>query len=283
MFEGNWLLGKHRFKVDSSKRWTYNETANGLVILGSNLIASRMDASAKLAQLNFDIWDTRLEGELTAEAATKYAHKTIVVPVADGAIGDLGVSSVEAALKVGATLLIGNSGSDEGSKALEALIAKRTNKIEAEAFDQITLRQGNFFTAEQKELMIAVTTFGEDQPAEAWAHALGEFHLLTLSVPEKIAALETLFANPDSATSPKQLITNALLRDLFKEMTDDKAVDGKNFKEGVEKLRLSQFVSITLSKKGPPRHELLSLLPALDDSHKDVGWFLSLRRHRIKK
>jgi hypothetical protein len=97
--------------------------------------------------------------------------------------------------------------------------------------------------------------------------------LITKGISQKIAALSTR----------GQVAREAILRDLIKEMKDDKEVDGSNYKNNKGGLLLTAYVNATLSKQGAERRALLELVPALEDARNDIGWVLNVRRARIKK
>ncbi len=280
VFEGTWLLGKRRFAVDSSKRWVFNPNSAGLFVVGDSAVAKRAEDAGRIAGLAYDLWDVRVEGELTSEAALRYVDKTIVVP-STGGLADATARAVKDVLDRGGRAYGGVApGSDR--TAVGALLAQYARAVKSTAFHNLTVAQGNFFRRTDPRYQIS---FGQDlrgnDTAAQLADRLVTFDLISGTILEKISGY--LAALPTGNAVRTTRARDAILRDLVKEMQDDKEVDGSNFKSNRANLLLTAFINTALSKTGTERRALLSFYPPLEEARKDIGWLLSSRRAHIKK
>ncbi|MBI3555628.1 MAG: hypothetical protein HY074_05140, partial [Deltaproteobacteria bacterium] len=155
IFEGDWLLGKRRFSVDSAKRWQYNADTTGLFVLSAGDSGKRADDASKLAGLGFDAFDVRVEGQLTSETALKYLDKAIVIPSVNSALGDGTAAALKDFLEHGGRLYAGQSdGADR--TAVGSVIASFAGNLTALQIEDLAVYQGNGFKADDSKSLLVV-------------------------------------------------------------------------------------------------------------------------------
>ncbi|MBI3558548.1 MAG: hypothetical protein HY074_19945, partial [Deltaproteobacteria bacterium] len=103
------------------------------------------------------------------------------------------------------------------------------------------------------------------------------FDLLRKSFTDKIAAFAAAVSGGNQARMRKA--STVVLYDLMKEMRDNAAVNGDNFKKNkAAGTKLMAFINTALSKTGQERRGMLQLYPSLENARTQVeadGWFKS--------
>ena len=278
IFEGDWLLGKRRFNVDSAKRWQYTADTTGLFVLSAigGDLARGIDEASKIAGLGFDTYDVRVEGPLTSEVALKYLGKAIVLTSVNSSLGDGTAVAIKDFIERGGSVYAGQDSGALRSTAVGSVLASFTESVSGMQIETLVVYQANSFNPNDSKAMVVVGSgLAFDSPATIAANLL-TFDLLRKSFSDKVAA----FAAAASIGNQTRLTkaTLVVLYDLTKEMRDNAAVKGDNFKKHKDALKLTAFINIALSKSGQERHALLGLYPSLETARTQVeedGWFKS--------
>lgn len=279
ILEGGWLLGKRRFQVDATKQWMFNENAAGLLVVGSSEAAKDAETASRIAGLAYDVWDVRIEGELRAEIAAKYAGKALVLPLVSRALGEGTARAVEEYLIQGGHILAGTA---LDSNSVSSVIEARSRGLERSSLAGLSFAQANYFRQEQQGSSVLAQLDSEAlRSPEALAEDLVTFELVTQDIVEKTTSYLRHLGS--GVTERAERARQAILRDLIKEMEDDKEVKGDNYKKNKGALLLTAFINTALTKQGEERKALVKLYPELDSARKKIGWLLSTRRARIKK
>ncbi|MBI3543338.1 MAG: hypothetical protein HY075_08720, partial [Deltaproteobacteria bacterium] len=275
ILEGDWLLGKRSFKVDSAKRWQYNADATGLFVLSSGDLGKRADEASKLAGLGFDAYDVRVEGELTAEIAGKYLDKVLVIPSVNAQLGNGSAAAVKSFLESGGRLF---AGLNDGSRRtpVGSVIASLEQSYASLALEGLVVYQDNGFNPGASKALVAEGRDIRNETAADAASDLVVFELLGKAFNDKVSAYAAAFVSGNQARikATRDVVTH----DLVKEMRDNAAIDGKNFKNNKAALKLTAFINTALSKQGGERRGLLLVYPALETARTQVekdGWFRS--------
>jgi hypothetical protein len=283
VLEGNWLLGKRTFKVDSAKRWQYTADSAGLLVLTSGDLGKRADDASKLAGLGYDAYDVRVEGELTAEVALRYIDKGIVLPSVNSSLGDGSAAAIKAFLDAGGRVLAGEA---EGAQrtAVGSVLAAFENNVASLSVEDLTVYSGNQFKAgDTKAIVVEANDIRAGSTAKAAADLL-EFDLVRKSFTEKVSAY--VAAVNGGVQSRIATASDAVIYELTREMADNKAIDGNNFNNNKAALKLTAYVNTALSKQGGERRGLLLLEPRIEDArthYEKDGWFRSTPIHNVLK
>jgi len=277
ILEGAWVLGRREFAVNSAKRWTFRPEANGLLVIGSGDVAKRSESAAALAGLSYDLWDIRVEGQLTSEVLLKYAGKSVIVPAFHAAQDEFTARALVEFMDAGGNLF---SGPVDTRTAAGALVSRYAQNVETTSLDGLRVSQANQFKAGAPKYMIAISD-SDLNSAQTLAERLVTFEVMGRDMPGKVTTA-LAFENAGNA-SLAQVARHAILRDLLKEMFDDKAVDGDAFKNRKEQLQLTAFVNTILAKPAKERASLVQLYPELEKARKKLGSIFNRRRAHVKK
>ncbi len=276
IFEGNWLLGKRRFNVDSAKRWQYNADTTGLFVLSAGDSGKRAEDASKLAGLGFDAYDIRVEGQLTSEIALKYIDKAIVIPSVTTTLGDGTAAALKDFIEHGGHVYAGEAGGADRT-AVGAVLTAFTTTVTGLQIETQVVYQGNAFKAGESKAMVVLGSDVRNETSAAIAGDLITFDLVRKAFGEKLSAFAAAISSGNQARMKKA--STVVLYDLMKEMRDNAAIKGDNFKKSkAAGTKLMAFINTTLSKTGAERSGLLLLYPSLEDARTQVeadGWFKS--------
>lgn len=274
VLEGNWILGKRRFTVNSAKRWQYSSDAVGLIVVSSGDTAKRAEDSARASGLKYDIYDVRVEGQLSSETATRYSDKAIIVPSVTAELTEVTATTLRAYLDARGAVLAGMSAGSDRTPVGGALdgVVTRTSAL---TLGHMKVYQPNKFRAETRGVVV-LTTDLRLQNASGTAADLAEFDLFHHSFNEKVSAY--LAASAAGSAVLIERTREVLLFDLVKEMRDNADLRANNFKTSRASLTLTAFVNKALSSVGVERRTILMLYPAINQartSYERDGWFRS--------
>lgn len=281
IFEGKWLLGKRQFTVQSGKQWAYNPSSRGLIVIGSNAQVRLAEQVEEASGLAYDLWNLSIDGELTSDVELRYLEQSLVILSAStlNAGGDF-ARIVDEYLSRGGRLFVGNS-AGYASSSLRDVVERFVKRFEPNVFEQVQITQGNFFSPNVDARNIVIV--GPDvlaSSATSFGEILVRVDLIARGMAEKV---NTYLRYLNSGQKNRVDSARALiLRELRKEMFDDKEIDGSNFKNNVSNLRLTAFINTTLAKTGADRKALLRFYSDLNEYRKDVGWIFSSRRSQIE-
>lgn len=276
VFEGNTLLGSSRFTTDTAKRWSFNPASAGLVLIDSADLAQRSEAVAKAVGLGYDIYDVRVEGQATDTVTLKYTDKSIIIPSVNGSYDGVTSAALQAFLARGGQLLAGVSSSSDRTRVGQVINQMQTMLSSNGMHGSLAVYAANDFRPNEPKALVAEMKDARAMSARDLATLVVEFNAVRKLFSEKISAY--LAASASGNQAYVNVARNALVFELFKEMRDNKAVKGNNYKKNKAKLKLTALVNTALSKQGEERKALLSLYPSLKkarDQVEESGWFKS--------
>jgi|GEM_PF-5258574 len=225
--EGASILGRRQLTVESARRWTFDPNASGLLVISTADQARSVQEAARLSGLALDLFDLRVEGQLTAAAVSKYlGTKLVVVPAVTTQMTASTADAVKTLIAQGGRLVVGLATGGETS-AVGVAIADATKDLGTTTLGDLTIRQGNFFRATDGTAIV-ITGSVSATPA-ALADRLMAAKAIAGTVSEKIslAAISRAAGNASRATTA----LHAIVRELVKEMNDDKALNTEHFKK----------------------------------------------------
>jgi hypothetical protein len=278
VYEGTWLLGRRQFNVEATKHWAYTPTSTGLLVVTSGELVKRAEEAAALDGFAFDVWDVRVEGQLTAEAALRYTDKTIVIASVNALLKDATAEALRAYLDRGGQLYAGENLDGASYTSVGRMLSNARQAVSSHERigNNVGVHQANFFVMTEPRYLIAESFDMREVTSAAIAQSLAWFEPARKPLAEKMGRLRAAAAAGDEAKV--RVIEDALLYELVKEMSDNAAVKGDNFKAHRSERRLTAFINTALSLQGAERREFLMLTPALNQARERVekdGWFRS--------
>jgi hypothetical protein len=186
------------------------------------------------------------------------------------ALGDGTAVVLKAYLDRGGEVFAGMSDSAQ-STAVGSVIANAEAQVSRGQFGNLNVFQANVFAGNQPKFTVAQVADARSAGAQALAGELIGFEIIRKSFNEELTAYLSALSGGNQAAA--QQAQDAVIYKLVKEMRDDAAVGGDNFKNNKAALRLTAFVNTTLSKaaRTPERKALLNFFPALTKAAKAEG------------
>lgn len=268
VYEGNWLLGKTRFTTDTAKRWAYNPAAAGLVLIDSSDLAKRSEAAARALGLGYDLWDVRVEGQLTEDAAFKYIDKALVIPSVNGSYDAATATAVMHFLARSGQALVG-MGQGAHRTAVGDVIESYAKELTSRSmYGNLAVSAANNFRANEPKALIVEMRDARGLEVRALSELVNGFNAVRRTMTDKIAVYLAASAAGDQAAI--DVARDALVFELSKEMRDNKAVKGNNYKKNKAALKLTAYINTALSKQGADRKALLQLYPSLEQARHKV-------------
>lgn len=266
--EGDWVLGTSSFTIGSTKRWVHNPSSSGLLVVTDIVSAKLSDELARLIGTPVDLWDTTVEGEVTAQALANYRNRLLILSDLDSGLGSLSGQAIENHLRNGGKAYAVIDSRSRGTDAANRIsrLAETLSKTEVQGLSvhQRLFRKGMHSVTDTK---IAIDA---QAPGNARALALRFLvaDLITKSLDEKMAAFAAAVASGNADRTA--LAREALLHDIRKEMQDNKDIDKDYFKNEKDRTLLLSLVNTTLAKTGEVRKQFLRLYPDVNDIKGDV-------------
>ena len=275
IFESDRLLGVRSFSVDSTKRWVFNPASNGLIVVGLPDIAERFEAAGKYAGLSYDVWDVRFEGELTLDIATKYLNKSLVIPSIGNEFSRDSALAVHNYLEKGGSVYA-TLNPDKSTPMRNVLVMYSQGYLTVtfeRTFQFLLVYQGNMFLP-RAERTVVMGGYKDFETVQGVARDLFTFKMITSIFSEKVTTFIRTFNNGTTIGRRDDLQMKqsraAIVRELAKEMFDDKETKGDRYKKNKTATLLAKFVNIALSKTGPARKALIEFYPDLEKARKVI-------------
>jgi hypothetical protein len=154
--------------------------------------------------------------------------------------------------------------------------AEQTVSSRQQLGDDLTAYQANFFTRSEPKFVIVEGKDARSETPAQIAQDLTMFELVRKGFTDKVSKF--LAAVNSGSQDALETSRSVVLYDLVKEMRDNAAIKGDQFKKHRAELRLTALINTAMSKANPERKALLMLAPALEEARKQVeqdGWFKS--------
>ncbi len=287
ILDGNKLVGRSDFKVDSTHTWNYSASSAGLLLITDSSVGKALDRAARRAGIQYDWWDIRSAGSLTSEVLGQYSGQTLVIPTVTAALDIETANAVRDFLAAGGKVLagLGNQSSGPVAKVLE----KAASAFTGESIQgDLTLFERNTFETDPRipAYLLAETGNLAILATEVAAGKLLAFRYLALDFESKVQSYLALGVQNEGglAELERTYAFEAVIRDLTKEMRDDAEVGGKHYSKSQRgALKLTSYVNRALVEEADSvsTNVLTAAYPVLEAARKDTKGFF--RRLKIKK
>jgi|GEM_PF-2579488 len=266
--------GASSFAFDTTRRWSYNPAADGLIVLRNRKEGLSVESALRASGRAIDYWNIEAEGALSGEQARLYAGKLLVVGDASALTESATRDALYALVQNGTRLLdLGDGKDSAGGTSLADLIEADSQGYPLRA------RAGALEIQESNPFM------NPDRVVRSWMRLNGDAgaairQAWLISQP---LVIQLAHVSPGADPAASEDASLALKHSLIAEMRGVNHANGDQFKKGhpeLSGLKVSQYVGSVLGAQGADQERLLALYPDLLEARKSLGgWF---DRHRLQ-